>query len=99
MNASETLNLIKESFETWYNKNVNAKVSIVINYSDTQQLAIKAFHTITLEVSAVGIKNNLSYTKPLITLQENYNHGILTEEEAKLGLIEKLLIQLYSYHT
>ena len=98
MNSS-TLQLIKSSFETWYNKNIAKKspVAIVINYSDVQKLSIKAFHTITMEVQAVGIRNNMSYTTKLITLQENYNHGTTTEMEAKEGLTEKLLMALYGY--
>ena len=98
MNSS-TLQLIKSSFETWYNKNITKKspVAIVINYSDVQKLSIKAFHTITMEVQAVGIRNNMSYTTKLITLQENYNHGTTTEMEAKEGLTEKLLMALYGY--
>lgn len=99
MNTQETINLIKESFEVWYNKTFSkdSPVSIVINYSDVQTLAIKAFHTVTMEVQALGINNNLSYATSLIKLQENYNHGITSEEEAKLGLTKKLLIELYNY--
>lgn len=94
-----TLQLIKSSFETWYNKSFpkESPVAIVINYSDVQKLAIKAFHTITMEVQAIGIKDNMSYTTRLLTLQENYNHGITTEQEAKEGLTEKLLVELYNY--
>ena len=93
------INIIKESFETWYNKNISkdSHASIVINYSDTQTLAIKAFHTITMEVKAIGIRNDLSYAVPIAFLKENYNHGTTTEQEAKDGLTKKLLVNLYGF--
>ena len=97
---SETLSIIKDSFETWYNGKLQANekpVSIVINYSDVQTLSIKAFHTITMEVTAVGIRENLSFTVPLVTLKENYNHGITSEQEAKDRLTKKLLIRLFDF--
>lgn len=99
MNTQETINLIKESFEVWYNKTFSkdSPASIVINYSDVQTLAIKAFHTITMEVQALGIKDNLSYATSLVKLQENYNHGTTSEEEAKTDLTKKLLMELYNY--
>jgi hypothetical protein len=99
MGTTETINIIKNSFETWYNKNYakDSQVSIVINYKDVQALSIKAFHTISFEVVALGIRDNLSYTQPLITLQENYNHGITSEQEAKDSLTEKLLMKMYGY--
>jgi len=94
-----TIDIIKNSFEKWYNRNFakDSSVSIVINYSDIQKLSIKAYHTISFEVVAVGIKDNLSYTQPLITLQENYNHGVTSEQEAKDSLTEKLLMEMYGY--
>ena len=94
-----TLTLIKDSFELWYNRHIakDSPVSIAINYSDTQTLAIKAYHTITIEVKAIGIKNNLSYAASMLTLQENYNHGVTTEQEAKEGLIKKLLVALLDF--
>lgn len=95
----DTLTLIKESFETWYNKNVSKElpVSIAINYSDLQQFSIKAIHTIKMEVSAIGIKNNYSFVKPILTLQENYNHGVTSAEEAKEAMMKKMLIGLLQY--
>lgn len=99
MNNSETLDIIKESFEIWYNKYWSKEhpVSIAINYSDEQTLSIKAFHTIKMEVQAIGIQDGKSYIIPLFKLQENYNHGITAEEEAKNGLIKKLLVQMFDY--
>ena len=99
MNISETLTLIKDSFESWYNKKYqeNNPVSIVINYSDEQKLSIKAYHTITMKVNAIGIKDGKSYTQELIRLQENYNHGVTSEQEAKDGLTMRLLENLYGY--
>ena len=55
MNTSQVINLIKESFESWYNKVYSTNVSIVINYNDVQTLAIKAYHTIIMEVQALSI--------------------------------------------
>ena len=98
MATSETLNIIKESFESWYNRHISpSKVSIAINYRDEQKLSIKAYHTITMEMQALGIKDGKAYSMPLITLQENYNHGVTSEEEAKEGLTKKLLDKLYGF--
>ena len=99
MDTQQVINLIKESFESWYNKVYSTKVSIVINYSDVQTLSIKAYHTITMEVQALSIINGSSQATPLVTLTENYNHGIITEDEAKLGLTKKMLMEMFSYQT
>ena len=98
MDSTNTLTLIKDSFESWYNKQHSEnKISIAINYSDEQKLSIKAYHTINMQVNAIGIKNGESYTEQLVYLQENYNHGVITEQEAKDGLIIKLLEKLYGF--
>lgn len=95
---STTLNLIKESFESWYNKNQPENpVSVIANYSDTQPFSIKAYHQVSIEMQIVGIKDGKSYMQPVFSLTENYNHGITTEEEAKEGMIKKLLMELYGY--
>ena len=96
MNTQQVITLIKDSFEDWYNK-VFTKASIVINYNDVQTLSIKAYHTITMEVQAVSIVNGQAQSKNLISLTENYNHGITSEEEAKLGLTKKMLTKMLSY--
>ena len=96
MDTQQIINLIKDSFETWYSK-VFTKASIVINYSDIQTLAIKAYHTITMEVQAISVVDGQVKNTPLIKLTENYNHGVTTEEEAKLGLTKKMLMQMFSY--
>ena len=98
MDTQQIINLIKDSFETWYSK-VFTKASIVINYSDIQTLAIKAYHTITMEVCKLTIENGTSKVTPSITLTENYNHGVLSEDEAKLGLTKKMLEEMFSYQT
>lgn len=99
MGTSTTLNLIKDSFELWYNTNVakDSPVSIVINYSDIQVLSIKAYHTVTIDMKAVSIKDNLSYITPLVKIQENYNHGVTSEEEAKYELTKKFMGYLYDF--
>ena len=100
MNSSETLNLIKDSFESWYNSKLQTNespVSIVINYSDKQKLSIKAYHTIKIEVQAIGIQNGKSFITPLLELEENYNHGVTSEIEAKDNLTKKMLIQMFDY--
>ena len=99
MDSTNTLTLIKDSFELWYNKkhSEDKPVSIAINYSDEQKLSIRAYHTITLQVDVIGIKDGESYTKQLIVLQENYNHGVTSEQEAKDALTAKLLEKLYGY--
>ena len=97
---NETLNLIKESFEQWYNGKLQKDeppVSIAINYSDVQTLSIKAYHTIKLEVQAIGIREGKSFMVPLFMLQENYNHGVTSEQKAKEGLTKKLLIEMFDY--
>lgn len=96
MNTQQVINFIKESFEDWYNK-VFTKASIVINYKDEQTLSIKAYHTITIEVQAINIIDGKAQVKKLICLTENYNHGVTTEEEAKLGLTKKMLMEMFSY--
>lgn len=96
MDTQQIINLIKESFEDWYCQTFT-KASIVINYNDVQTLAIKAYHTITMEVQAISIVNGQAQSKSLISLTENYNHGVTTEEEAKLGLTKKMLMQMFSY--
>lgn len=99
MDTTNTLTLIKDSFESWYNKQhpENSPVSIAINYSDEQKLSIKAYHTITMQVDVIGISKGEAYTCTVIKLQENYNHGVTTEQEAKDGLTMKLLEKLYGY--
>ena len=94
-----TLSIIKDSFEFWYKKKYSEgnPMSIVINYSDEQKLSIKAYHTVTIQMNAVGIKDGESYTKQLIYIQENYNHGVTSEQEAKNELTMKLLDRLYGY--
>jgi hypothetical protein len=96
METQQIINLIKESFEDWYNQ-VFTKASIVINYRDVQTLAIKAYHTIIMEVQAISIVDGQAQNKCLIKLEENYNHGVTTEDEAKLGLTKKMLMQMFSY--
>ena len=96
MDTQQVINLIKDSFEDWYNR-VFTKASIVINYNDVQTLSIKAYHTISMEVQAISIVNGQSQTKSLISLTENYNHGVTTENEAKLGLTKKMLREMFSY--
>lgn len=99
MDTQQIINLIKESFEGWYNKVYATNASIVINYSDVQTLAIKAYHTTTMSVQAVSIVNGQAQSKSLISLTENYNHGVTTENEAKLGLTKKVLMEMFSYQT
>lgn len=99
MDLSETISIIKDSFESWYNKNIcpDNPVSVLINYSDVQKMSFKAFHTTTYEVHTLGVENENTVITPLITLSENYNHGTTSEEEAKIGLTKKLLMMLYSF--
>ena len=95
----ETTTFIKDSFEMWYNTTISkdSPVSIVINYSDTQKLNIKAFHTSTIEMQAIKLSNGKSEVIPIIKLEENYNHGITTEEEAKYNMATKLMAEVYNY--
>lgn len=95
----DTISIIKDSFELWYNTTVSKDnpVSIVINYSDTQTLTLKAYHKSIIEVQAVEIVDGVSKTTQFIKLEENYNHGITTEEEAKENMLRKLLVEVYKY--
>ena len=68
MNTQEVINLIKDSFESWYNKVYSKNASIVINYNDVQTLAIKAYHTITMDVQAINIVNGQSENLKKITI-------------------------------
>lgn len=97
MDISEMINLIKDSFESWYNKAKDSQASIVISYNDVQASHIKAIHTVNIELAAVGINQGTSFIHPLLKLQENYNHGVTSEEDAKKCMIKKLLTKLYSY--
>jgi hypothetical protein len=94
-----TIDIIKDSFENWYNKNVtpDSPVSIYINYRDTQSLPLKVYHTITMELVALSIVNNLATITSLIKLTENYNHSTTTPQEAKDHLTLTLLQHLYSF--
>lgn len=94
---TDILTIIKESFEQWYNSAFSSHVSIVINYSDTQPFSMKAIHKVTIELHAVSIKDGHSFTQPLISLSENYNHGVLSEQEEKEKMTKRLLTELYSY--
>lgn len=95
----DNISIIKNSFEKWYNATVSTEhpVSIVINYSDMQTLSIKAFHKITVEMQAIEIADNKPRLTPIIKIEENYNHGIMSEEDAKSKVLEKLLIEIYSH--
>lgn len=95
----DTLQLIKESFEEWYNENVdhNSKATIVVNYSDERTLVIKAYHKVNIRMCVVKIMNGMSYTYPLFDISENYNHGVTTEEEAKESITKKFLLKVFTY--
>lgn len=94
----DNLRLIKDSFEMWYKEMTkNSSVSAVINYSDEQTLSIKAIHTARIELCVIGIKEGLSYVVPIASMQENYNHGHVSEQEEKDILATKFLSKLYSY--
>lgn len=97
MSTHNPFSLIKESFEAWYNTTYQQSASIVINYSDLQKYKIKAIHTSAVELAAVWIHEGKSYIRPLISLQENYNHGLISEEEAKENILRQLLVKLYDF--
>lgn len=99
MGTTETIDIIKNSFEAWYNKtySTDSPVSIAINYSDVQTLLIKAYHKVTIKMVAVGIKNGLSYTVTLLETSENYNHGVTSEEEAKQYITQRFLTDVFEY--
>lgn len=94
-----TLNIIKDSFELWYNTFISKdnKTSIVINYSDTQSFSIKAYHKSCIELCAITIINGISKTTSLIKLEANYNHNNTDEEEAKEIMLKRLLMEIYKY--
>lgn len=99
MESSGTINLIKDSFEAWYNKNVspNSPVAIVINYKDEQKLSIRAYHTVTIEMQSIGTDGELAVITPMFSISEVYNHGVTSELEAKDSVTKKLLEKLYAY--
>lgn len=94
-----SLNIIRDSFESWYNMTFqkDSPISAVINYSDEQRLSIKAIHTARIELCIIGIKDNLSYVVPIASIQENYNHGLMSGDEMKEKMVSKLLSELYNY--
>lgn len=96
---SNVLHLIKESFETWYNTEIakDSPVSVVVNYSDTQPYSIKAYHKASLDLQFIVIEGGVAHTQPIVSLAENYNHGVVSEEEAKDSMVKKLLVELYGF--
>lgn len=96
MNES-SLELIKRSFEEWYNSIQPDKMSIVTNYKDEQTLVVKAYHKATISMVAVGIKNGSAQVIPLFEISENYNHGITSEEETRTNLTQTLLVKILNF--
>ena len=96
---TDILLFIQESFEAWYNKHVaeEGQVSIVINYSDTQKLSIPAIHTSHIEMQAISLEGGKAHTEQLVSLTENYNHGLMSETDEKESMARKLMMELYSY--
>lgn len=93
----DVFTLLKQGFEQWYNSGRQDRVSVVINYSDEQTLLIKAYHKVKAVLSVIGIKNNMSYSMPLIEVSEHYNHGGMNEEEAKQMMAGKMMVEMMRY--
>lgn len=95
----DNIELIRQSLEHWYNSTLphSTHSTIAINYSDEQNLTVKAYHRIKLDVYTITIKNNMSYTKLLYSLTDNYNHCHTTDIEAKESLVQRLLEDLFYY--
>lgn len=93
------LTIIKESFEHWYNKigASDSPVSVVINYSDTQPYPIRAYHKASIDLQFITINDGKSHIQPVVSLTENYNHGVISEEDAKEGMVKRLLEELYGF--
>lgn len=96
MDYNTFLDIIRESYEKLYNssREEKDKASIIINCSDEQTLSIKAYHKIIIMLSAVQIKDRLSYTLPLFKLEHTYNRGITSEEEAQREACKEFLVNL-----
>jgi hypothetical protein len=45
----------------------------------------------------IVIEGGVAHTQPIVSLAENYNHGVVSEEEAKDSMIKKLLVELYGF--
>lgn len=95
----DNLELIRTSLENWYNGKIPHmdKVSVAINYNDLQNLSFKSYHRISIDISLIGIRNNLSYTRSIYSVTENYNKNELSEQEAKDQLTKKALTDLFHY--
>lgn len=93
---SNTINTIAKGFENWINKDSKNKVSVFIDYRDEQTLAIKAYHKVHADLVIIGIHKLLSFNRVLVSVEDTYNHGVTTEEEAKEKLMEKLLEEMFS---
>lgn len=95
----DNLELIKKSFERWYNAQTpySEKVSVLISYRDEQNLVMKAYHRVTADLSLIYIKNRMSYTSCLCSVTDTYNHGVTSEQDAKDALMSKLLEELLHY--
>jgi len=91
--------IIKESFEKWYNTTVSKDhpASFAINYSDQQTLTLKAYHRVCVEMVVIELVDGVSQMTPLFKIEENYNHGVMSEEEAKSNMMKKLLMEIYEH--
>jgi hypothetical protein len=99
MEEQSSLELVRNSFETWYNDRFKSEspTAILINYKDEQKLSIKSYHTTTIEISAVKVGEKGSEVVQLIKLKNNYNNGVTTAQEAKNLAVQQLLVSLYNY--
>ena len=99
MDSNDLFTIIKESFEEWYNRTFSAgsPVSILINYKDVQNLSVKAYHTVTLEVQAVGTEDDMAVITPILSLSESYNHATIAPETEKIKMAKQMLEAFYGY--
>lgn len=50
-----------------------------------------------MEMVVIELVDGVSQMTPLFKIEENYNHGVMSEEEAKSNMMKKLLMEIYEH--
>ena len=97
-NKMTTSEIISKGFESWINERSKDKVSVLIDYSDKQNLSIKAYHKTHAGLVVIGTRDSESYTETLASVDGFYNHGVTTESEAKEQMLARLVKEMFSLY-
>ena len=95
----ETLDIIKESFETWYNQSQGEKTSVGFFARNRLNGVWGTWRRIDSAPRVYHVEKDGTVCGVVLAVNEteNYNHGITSEQEAKDMLTRKLLVELYNY--